>query len=63
MIRKEHFEKGGRGGGLKKGGGLRYHGDGNTRLFSAAAGLCNRAVTMTICWRGRVEGGRGKACV
>lgn len=49
MLRKEH--RGGRGcvcvngGG---GGGVCFQGDGNTRLYTAVAVLCNRAVTMTM---------------
>lgn len=30
------------------GGGVCFQGDGNTRLYTAVAVLCNRAVTMTM---------------
>lgn len=46
MPRKERREK--KGGGEERGGGLCFQGDGNTRLYTAAAVLCNRAVTMTM---------------
>lgn len=45
-------------------GGLCFQGDGNTRLYTAAAVLCNRAVTMTVFkglgWRKK---GRSSLCL
>lgn len=52
LLFSEHAQYPGRslkGGRVKtEGGGLCFQGDGNTRLYTAAAALCNRTVTMTM---------------
>lgn len=60
----EGAHRGGREGLKEWRGGFCFQGDGNTRLYTAAAALCNRAVTMTVLkglgWRKK---GRSSLCL